>query len=57
MTYTPRQIADAINNARAQTGWHDYALVVDTAAIILAGAQASDAMLDDAKAQIEREMK
>lgn len=55
-TYTPEAIRAAINEARAQTNWHDAALVIDTAAMLLTGHQADDAALDDARAQVEREM-
>lgn len=42
MTYTTRQIAEAINRAREQTDWRSRELVADTDAMILAGAQAPD---------------
>ena len=56
MTFTPRQVANAINAVRIQTDWREYSLIVDTAALILAGPDASDEEIKDAKDTIKKTM-
>lgn len=56
MTYPKPTIIAAINAARAQTNWPEASLIIDTAAMILAGHQADDATLDAARDQVRAEM-
>lgn len=54
--YKSTAIVQAINNARNHTGWRDATAVTDLAAQDLAGIQADDAALEDARHQVSEAM-
>lgn len=56
MTYTHAQLTEAINRAREQTDWRSRELVADTAAMILAGHQAPDDIIAEAKSAVLEEL-
>ena len=51
-TYTPAQIAGAIERVKASTGWPADMLLHDMAGHILAGPQASDEAIERASEQV-----